>query len=265
MAKKKTTKKTNTKTKVKVPSFVLSRQQKILLGSFLFLLGVALLFSFISYLFTWKTDQNIIRDLGDRDTQTANWLNKFGAGISHFFIYKGFGVPAFTLAILSILSGVYYFFDYSRKKLISYWFWGLLLMVWFAVFFGFFNTGEGILSGTVGFEINDFLKDYLGLIGAGLLMAFLAIVYAVLRFKATPEKLLGFFKKTKDELAEEFQEDLSTQENTVENPTTTSDDNPSHEALNEEEQAEKSAFELNVENLQPLLVFLKRKKLKPQN
>ena len=131
-------------------------------------------------------------------------------------------------------------------------------MVWFAVFFGFFNTGEGILSGTVGFEINDFLKDYLGLIGAGLLMAFLAIVYAVLRLKATPEKLLGFFKKTKDELAEEFQEDLSTQENTVENPTTTSDDDPSHEALNEEEQAEKSAFELNVENLQPTLSVSKK-------
>ena len=113
MAKKKTSKKTNTKTKIKVPSFKLSRQQKILLGSFLFIVGVSLLFSFISYLFTWKTDQNILSDLGNRDTAAANWLSKFGAGISHFFIYKGFGIPAFAISILLITSGIYYFFDLS--------------------------------------------------------------------------------------------------------------------------------------------------------
>jgi len=258
MAKKKTAKKTNTKTKVKVPSFKLSRQQKILLGSFLFLVGISLLFSFVSYLFTWKTDQNILSDLGNRDAAAANWLSKFGAGISHFFIYKGFGIPAFTIAVLLIISGIYYFFDYAKKKLISFWFWGLLLMLWLSVFLGFFNDKNDLLGGAVGYELNDLAQDYLGVIGTVLLMIFLAVVYAVLRLKATPEKVAGFFKKTKDHLAEEFTEEPSIQEESPLSPETIPEkdieSSPTIELSQESSpKTEKSAFELNVENLQPTI------------
>jgi len=258
MAKKKIAKKTNTKTKIKVPSFKLSRQQKILLGSFLFLVGISLLFSFVSYLFTWKTDQNILSDLGNRDAAAANWLSKFGAGISHFFIYKGFGIPAFTIAVLLIISGIYYFFDYAKKKLISFWFWGLLLMLWLSVFLGFFNDENDLLGGAVGYELNDLAQDYLGVIGTVLLMIFLAVVYAVLRLKATPEKVAGFFKKTKDHLAEEFTEEPSIQEESPLSPETIPEkdieSSPTIELSQESSpKTEKSAFELNVENLQPTI------------
>ena len=258
MAKKKTSKKTNTKTKIKVPSFKLSRQQKILLGSFLFIVGVSLLFSFISYLFTWKTDQNILSDLGNRDSVAANWLSKFGAGISHFFIYKGFGIPAFAIAILLITSGVYYFFDYTKKKLISFWFWGLLLMLWVSVFLGFFHDKNDLLGGAVGYELNDFSQDYLGVIGTALLMLFLAIVYAVVRLKATPEKITTFFNKTKKDLAEEFTEAPIEQEDTQEQTTASSSQETESTiaadlAQEDHLQTEKTAFELNIENLQPTI------------
>jgi len=65
MAKKKTTTKSKaqkTKTPRKPINFKLSRQHQIILGSFLFFLGVALFFSFVSYLFTWKVDQSAISD-----------------------------------------------------------------------------------------------------------------------------------------------------------------------------------------------------------
>lgn len=270
MAKKKTpAKKKKAKTPRKPISFKLSRQQQIILGSFLTLFGIALLFSFISYLFTWKADQSLIAT-GTRDDETANWLSLVGARISHFFIYKGFGIAALTLAVLTTLTGIYYFFNYAKTALRRLWFWGILLMLWFSVFLGFFYEKNDILGGMVGFETNDFLQDYLGLTGAIIVMTFLAIIYLVLRLKLTPEKVGTYFNQKKNDLADEFsadgqpvivdnsstyeaQEFLKGVEQTdeassafakAENKTVTSD-------------AKTSAFEQNVQDLQPTLTTKK--------
>ncbi len=273
MAKKKTTTKSKpkkVKTSRKPINLKLSRQQQIILGSFLFFLGVALFFSFISYLFTWKVDQSILSDITNRETPTANWLSKFGAGVSHFFIYKGFGISAFIIAVLFSISGVYYFFDYTKQKLRQFWFWGILVMIWLSIFLGFFHEKNDILGGRVGFEINDFLQDYLGFIGTAFMMAFLAIAYAVIRLKMTPDKVRAFFKSTKDQLSEEFTETLpedsitenipSTEEPSIATTKTANDTIPVAKEtieepiiLKEEEVKAKSTFEMNVENLQPTI------------
>jgi S-DNA-T family DNA segregation ATPase FtsK/SpoIIIE len=201
MAKKK---KSTPKTPRKKISFSLSKQQKILLGSFLFLLGLALLFSFVSYFFTWQADQSEIGVLAERELQTKNWLNKFGANVAHFFIYDGFGISAFIFAFLVTLTGIYYFFDYAKKQLTKFWFWGLLLMLWISVFFGFFGEKTTLFSGIIGFETNDLMQDYLGLVGAMLVMIFILIVYLVVRLKLTPEMAIDAFKSSKKQIASEF-------------------------------------------------------------
>ncbi|CAM3474605.1 FtsK/SpoIIIE family DNA translocase [Aequorivita lipolytica] len=201
MAKKK---KPTAKTPRKKINFSLSKQQRILLGSFLFLLGVALLFSFVSYFFTWQADQSEIGMLAERELQTKNWLNKFGANVAHFFIYDGFGVSAFIFAFLVSLTGVYYFFDYAKKPLKKFWFWGLLLMLWISVFFGFFGEKTTLFSGIIGYETNDLMQDYLGLVGAMLVMVFILIVYLVVRLKLTPEMAIDAFKSSKKQIASEF-------------------------------------------------------------
>src|SRR5690606_16176489 len=201
MAKKK---KTTTSAPRKKISFSLSKQQKILLGSFLFLLGLALLISFVSYFFTWQADQSEVGILAERELQTKNWLNKFGANIAHFFIYDGFGISAFILAFLVTLTGVYYFFDYAKKQLLKFWFWGLLLMLWISVFFGFFGGQTTLFSGIIGYETNDIMQDYLGLVGAMLVMIFVMIVYLVVRLKLTPEMAIDAFKSSKKQIASEF-------------------------------------------------------------
>ena len=197
-------------------TFTLSKQQKILLGSFLFFLGIALLISFISFFLTWQADQSIVGDL-NREVASKNWLRKFGSNLGNFFIYDGVGVGAFFIAILTTLSGVYLFFDYTKKQLLSYWFWGLLLMLWVAIFFGFFTSGNSLLSGIVGYEINDLLQDYIGLVGTFLLMAFLAIVYLVIRIKLTPEKVASALQKTKKDLKDDFSSENTSVATEVEN------------------------------------------------
>ena len=197
-------KKTTTNAPRKKISFSLSKQQKILLGSFLFLLGLALLFSFASYFFTWQADQSEIGILAERELQTKNWLNKFGANVAHFFVYDGFGLAAFIFAFLVTLTGVYYFFDYAKKQLLKFWFWGMLLMLWIAVFFGFFGGETTLFSGIIGYETNDLMQDYLGFVGAILVMIFVMIVYLVVRLKLTPEMAIDALKNSKKQIASEF-------------------------------------------------------------
>ena len=201
MAKKK---KQTTNSPRKRIKFTLSKQQKILLGSFLILLGLALMLSFVSYFFTWQADQSDLGNLTDREIQSQNWLNKFGANVGHFFIYEGFGVSSFILAALVILTGIYYFFNYEKKQILKFWFWGMLLMLWISVFFGFFHENNSILSGIIGFETNDYLQDYIGLPGTILLMTFILIVYLVVRLKLTPEMAINALRIKKKEIQDDF-------------------------------------------------------------
>jgi S-DNA-T family DNA segregation ATPase FtsK/SpoIIIE len=168
------------------------------------LLGIMLLFSFISYFFTWQADQSELGILDNREIESENWLNKFGSNVGNFFIYQGFGISAFIFAILITLTGTYLFFDYAKKQLKRFWFWGILVMIWLSIFFGFFDNTSSLLSGVIGYESNDYLQDYLGLIGAICVMAFLAIVYLVLRLKVTPDKVSDFFKSAKKDISSDF-------------------------------------------------------------
>ncbi len=135
MAKKKTAKSKRTKSSRKKISFALSRPQKIIFGSGLILLGLALFFSFISHLFTWKADQSILGEMNS-DSVAKNWLEDLGNFLGGFFIHEGFGISAFIIAFLVCLTGIYFFFDYAKKQLLRFWFWGILVMVWLSVFFG---------------------------------------------------------------------------------------------------------------------------------
>ncbi len=202
-------KKRTAKSKSKKSFFKLSKQQKVILGSFLLLLGIALIFSFVSYFFTWKSDHSTIGDILNRDLESKNLLKTFGANVGHFFIYNGFGIAAFIIAFLITLTGIYYFFDYRKKALFKFWFWGILVMIWLSVFLGFFSETNSLFSGIIGFESNHLMQDYLGFIGTVLVMSFLLIVYLVLRLKVTPDKVISLFKRTKKEIASDFQTEIT--------------------------------------------------------
>lgn len=212
MAKKKTKAKKNKKAPFKFPTVIITRKHKVLLGSFLMLLGIALTIAFISFLFNWKYDQDTIGYFTDRNIQTKNWLSKFGAEISHFFIYKGFGIASFSLAILTSLTGIYLFFNLNSKSLKNFWFWGILVMIWFSTLFGFFATKNALLGGVIGYETNDFLQDYLGFTGTLLVLIFVMIAYLVIRLNITPELVASYFERTKKEVSQDFEDSKAKEE-----------------------------------------------------
>jgi S-DNA-T family DNA segregation ATPase FtsK/SpoIIIE len=204
MAKKATKTKPKSKPVKKKVSIGLSKQNKIILGSLLVLFSIALFFSFVSFYFTWQDDQSLLTEFKDRNEEAKNLLNKFGASVSHFFVYKGFGIASLIIPFLLCLSGIYLFLGLDRKGMLKKWIWGLIFLIWISIAFGFFALESPLLGGLVGYEMNDFLQDYTGKIGVLLLLVFGLIFIMVRLFKVTPEGIGQFFRSKKQALRSEF-------------------------------------------------------------
>src|SRR5688572_32983773 len=96
------------------------RTWKIIGFIFLFI-SFFLLIAFISYFFTWENDQSEIRkgiSIFDDKANIHNLLGILGAFISHFFIYKGFGVASLLICTFFFVIGVNLLFG---KKVWSVW------------------------------------------------------------------------------------------------------------------------------------------------
>ena len=202
MAKK--VKKTRAKPTKKPRSYKLSKQNKIILGSLLMLFSIALFFSFVSFYFNWQDDQSLLSEFHDRNEEAKNLLNKFGASVSHFFVYKGFGIATLILPILLCLSGLYMFLGLAQKGMLKKWIWGLVFMIWISIALGFFAYTQPLLGGLVGFEMTDFLQDYTGKIGVMLLLIFGLILIMVRLFNFSPEEIGSYFNRKSSDLKAEF-------------------------------------------------------------
>ncbi len=207
MAKKRT--KSKPTTNKKRLSLKLSKQNKIILGSLLIVLSIALFFSFISYFFTWQEDQSMLSEFKNRNAEASNLLNKFGASVSHFFMYKGFGLASFAFPLLLAVTGLYFFLGLNNKGLIGKWIWGLTGTIWVSVALGFFAIDQPLLGGLIGYEMNDFLQDYMGKIGVFLTLLFVLMVILVRLFDFTPEGIGNFFRSQKESIASDFKKERS--------------------------------------------------------
>lgn len=192
-----------TKPKVK---FKVSKRTKIIFGSFLMLFAIGLFISFVSYFFNWQADQSLMANVLDRTESSDNWLNKFGAYISHSFIYKGFGISILSLPVMLFFTGMYLFLNLKLFKLRTLWFWGAYVILWFSLLLGFFASSNPILGGVVGFELNDFLQDYIGKFGVTLILIFTLIIYLVSRLHLTPDALSKSYSKQKKQVKDEVSE-----------------------------------------------------------
>ena len=200
-------------------NFSLTRTQQIMFGVFLILISIIIFSSQISYFNTWRIDQSELSSFFDKTSQTVNIASKFGALISHFLIYMMFGVSSLIFSVLIFVSGLTLFVDANRKKLTERWFWGLIIMIWFSLFFGHFSTNY-LYSGTIGYELNEFLNIYIGSIGIISILAFILISFLVIRLNITPEKIYLFIKKLipknkEPNKNEEEQTDIEESENEV--------------------------------------------------
>ena len=193
----------------------------MLLGSMLVLFAVALLVAFVSFYVYGQQDQSAIHTLGDRGEKVGNWLGKFGAYLADFFVYRGFGAASFLFVKLFFLTGAFLALDIPLKKLKNIWFWDLFAVILVSVLFGFFADSLPELGGVVGYEMNQFLQDYLGKTGTLLILIFGIIIYLIFKIKISPDAVKSFFERSKNELENDLAAmqpaGVSAEDNTVYN------------------------------------------------
>jgi len=100
-------------------------------------------------------------------------LGKIGAYLSHFLIYKSFGLGAFIIAYQLCLTGVKILLKKKLSTIIIAWNWSLFIILWLSVSLGFMYQNYAPLSGIIGYEINDYLQSFIGKTGLIILLSFL--------------------------------------------------------------------------------------------
>jgi S-DNA-T family DNA segregation ATPase FtsK/SpoIIIE len=157
-------------------------------GSFCLLLAILFFVAFTSYLFTWDEDQDKVfkegyKLLAGTDTKVANLMGTFGAFISHFLIYKGFGVASYLICTFFFIIGINLFFGkkvFSVFRNIKYLIVGLpLLSITASVIM---QGNDFAWGGAVGDMCRDYLYNAIGKIGTIGFIAAAFFAYIIWRF-----------------------------------------------------------------------------------
>jgi len=157
-------------------------------GAIFLLIAFLLFIAFASYLFTWEEDQDKVFNSGTSlfwgsEVKVSNLLGTLGAFLSHFFIYKGFGVASFLICSFFFVVGVNFFFGkkiFSVARNVKYLFIGLVVLsVAFAVIFSGKNFAWG---GAAGKMIKDWMYQVIGQTGTLAVLAVAVLSYVIWRF-----------------------------------------------------------------------------------
>jgi DNA segregation ATPase FtsK/SpoIIIE, S-DNA-T family len=242
-----------TEKKPSIFSSLKTRQTQTIIGFFLILFSLFLCIAFISFFFSWQEDQSTLNYLSDKTVKSKNLLGKIGANLSHFFIYDGFGLAAFVIAFQLFLSGFFILIKKKFSQIIISWNWNLAAMLWLSVALGFLHQKYALLSGIIGFEINNYLQTFIGKTGLIIVLVFLLLTYLVVRYKVNIDAFIEKMKQKRlDREAAELVEYAAMEQATKEanNQKTVIQNNTK---ISTEDQTQKSEFELSVKNLKPTI------------
>lgn len=201
------------------------RTQKIL-GLCLMLVSVYLFIALLSYVFTWDKDQDKVlgpfSELFSVETKVYNWLGKFGALVSHLFMYKWFGASSFILSPVLMIYGLQKVLGKKITKPSSFTAKWIFIMVWSSVTLAFlFHDKWYYLGGGYGYILNLQLQNYVGYIGTIAILVFSMLTFLVLSinlsFNIKKEVLTNLQdeKMIEQELNEEEEEKINPHANTL--------------------------------------------------
>ncbi len=182
--------------------FVKDERTKNIVGLLFILLSAFLLVAFTSFIFTWEADQSklelsIGEFLWNPEITAENWLGKFGAAISHLFIYKWFGVASFAFVMLSFIVGFKILFKISLLPIKRTFRISFFTLIFLSLVMSFFFTNSlYFLGGGFGYQMNVWLQSVLGYIGTGFLISFAFLAFLTISFNL---KFSGLIKSSSDE------------------------------------------------------------------
>ena len=168
---------------------------KYVSGVFLTLLSIVVFISMISFFFSWAKDQSSITAILDESIEVENIGKKFGLSVSFYLIYKGFGIGALFMPILTFIIGLSLTFNSGINKILDRIILFILSMFWFSLLASYFFKNQ-IYGGVFGFEIKLKIIEYVGDIGFIFLLLFGFLTFLIVKLKITPVYLFELIKTT---------------------------------------------------------------------
>lgn len=187
-----------------LPGFTLNDGRILkIIGLFFLVISLYFLVAFTSYVFTWQEDQSYVMDsnggwsnlwktqkelteMGLKQPIVQNWLGKFGALLSHQFIYEWFGIASFIFIGVFFIIGYRMLFKikvFSIQKTLGYSFFILVfLSLTLAFFHGFMSDYPHFLEGEFGFWTNRLLQAQIGNTGIAGLLAFAGLTVLIIAY-----------------------------------------------------------------------------------
>ena len=219
-------------------------------GLLLCFYALFLLVAFISYLFTWHADQNIVAGfswqqyLNINPEVAENWLGTLGARSAHFYMYRGFGISSFAFVLVFFVLGFRLLVNITLLPVGRMLRYSFFTGIWFSLILGFlFSGGLSFLGGTFGYQGIRYLRGLMGYAGAGMFVLLYLLIFLVVVFNINflNSRLMALFRKSSrspeltPDLTEEEEEELSLAEEEEENYDITA---AAIQAIPEEEEPE---------------------------
>jgi len=188
-----------------------NRRLNLSVGAVLMLISIYQVLAFISYLFTWKVDQNYVLNkgfwellFGGDDIIISNHLGKLGAWMSHQFIYEWFGLSSFLFPFIFIVLGTFLLLRIKILPLKRTTGVSLVGIVVLSICFGFITSETSFpYGGAFGYQFNAWSKTAVGTFGAFLLVAVISFIAIVTLFNPDFRKIIRFFTGSEDSSNEE--------------------------------------------------------------
>lgn len=173
---------------------------KLTFGVFFILFSLYLYLTFISYFFTWKTDQSFewSRVFSGPELTVDNWGGKFGAFLANKFINHWFGLASYLLPFILFVGGLrmikirtFRIGKTLRTCLLGTILLSVILSFLFGDAGGFLGSGPG---GSHGYFLSEWLTSILGKTGTTFLLALLTLAFIVFSIERAVDWLFGLFK-----------------------------------------------------------------------
>ncbi len=187
-----------------------------IIGLIFILFSTILAISFVSYLFTWKQDQDKVFQFSwhllfkGKEIEIHNKLGRLGAFISHQFFYNGTGIASFAFVIIFFTAGMNLL---TRKKIfpvVRIMQYSLFAIVWIAAALSFVLAKNPFpFGGAMGDAINIWTNGFVGELGTGLnlLLTFLIFLVAIynlnfaVKVSDIKNAMPSFSRKNNDEIS----------------------------------------------------------------
>ena len=207
---------------------------RMVVGIILIFSGVMLTLSFISYLLNWKEDQSQLNTWANPSYQVENIFGKIGVWFGDLFIYQGMGAISLILAFWLMLMGILLVFKVKNFPILKTTLTMLFFLIWAPLFLSFVIPDNQIFGGRMGFELKSYLMDLIDFLGIILVLTFSLLIFIVLEWRITPERVAEKIKRDRlrRELLQE-EKDVKNQKNKIEKEVQTNDEETADEQIEE--------------------------------